>query len=113
MKAGQFSTFVHILAPGTTVDAHGQPEVSWTFVADDWVNVAFAPGLRTAKESVAAGAEVSAVKASVRMRARDDITLQTGMRLQAGAALFDIIAVPPVLSGVKTIDLQCEVARHV
>ena len=56
-----------------------------------------------------AGARVSAVQASVRIRRRADVT--PAMRVMIGAVEYDIRAVVPVEDGRTFMDLACEARR--
>jgi SPP1 family predicted phage head-tail adaptor len=60
---------------------------AWADYARVWSNIRFLSGT----ESIKAGADTSIVKASIRIRWRQDVT--AGMRIVAGAQTFDIEAV--------------------
>ncbi len=62
---------------------------AWADYASLWSNIRFLSGT----ESIKAGADTSIVKASIRIRWRQDVT--AGMRIVAGAAVYDIEAVLP------------------
>lgn len=70
-------------------DEIGQPITTWADVATVWADVRHPSGLSTIK----ADADVSIVKASVRIRHRADIT--SGMRLTHGGQAYDILAILP------------------
>lgn len=69
------------------VDGLGQPLEVWTDVCSVWSDVRHLAGL----QHLAAGADVSIVRSSIRIRARTDIT--AAMRVHYGAAVYDIRAV--------------------
>lgn len=101
MDAGQLRDRVTIEQRGTTRDAAGQKVASWTTLATVWANVRHQSGA----EAIRADSEVSIVKASIRVRFREDVT--AGMRVVKGAAVFDIKAVLP--DGQRAfVDLVCE-----
>ena len=70
-------------------DAHGQPLETWADVCTVWAEIRHPSGLETIK----AGAEVSVVRVSIKVRKRAGIT--PAMRVVHGAALYDIEAVLP------------------
>ena len=72
-------------APGT--DAWGQPVQAWEWVASRWADVRLLAGL----EAIKAGADVSTVQASYRLRYRAG--LNAGMRLIDSSESWDIQAV--------------------
>lgn len=60
---------------------------AWADYDSVWANIRFLSGT----ESIKAGADVSVVRASIRIRWRQDVT--AGMRVIAGAQTFDVEAV--------------------
>lgn len=74
-------------AAGT--DALGQPIETWATVATVWAEIRHPSGV----EQIKAGAEVSTVLASIRVRRRAGIT--AGMQAVHGALVYDIEAVLP------------------
>jgi len=66
MQAGRLNRRCTLQAPGTTTDELGQPIPGWTDVATVWGDIRMKSGL----ESIKAGAPVSVVQASIRIRYR-------------------------------------------
>ena len=83
-------------------DAIGQPVLAWTDVCTVWANVRY----NTGAESIKAGADVSTVKASIRVR--DGSGATPAMQAVHGAVVFEIKAVLPALRK-GYVDLVCEV----
>jgi SPP1 family predicted phage head-tail adaptor len=88
---------------GTSQDSFGQPVETWTDVALVWADIRYPSGLQT----VLADAEVSVVKASIRIRRRASV--YAGMRATCGGAMYEIDAVLPDPTGREYIDLACHV----
>ena len=105
MQAGLLNRRVTLQAPGTTQDELGQPIPGWTDVATLWADIRMKSGL----ESIKAGAPVSVVQASIRVRYRAGIT--AGMRLTHNLQAFNIVAVLPDVGGREYVDLVCEVVN--
>lgn len=90
MQAGQLDTPITIQRKTGGTDAWGAPlPEAWEDYATVWANVRHLSGT----ESIKAGADVSVVRASIRIRWRQDVT--AGMRVVACAAVYDIEAVLP------------------
>lgn len=104
MQAGRLSSRCVLQTPGTTQDELGQPIPGWTDVATVWADVRLRSGL----ESIKAGASVSVVQASVRIRYRSGVN--AGMSLVHNLVRYEIKAVMPDVSGREFLDLVCEVA---
>ena len=102
MQAGRLNRRVTLQAPGTTTDEIGQPIPGWTDVATVWGDIRLKSGL----ESIKAGAPVSTVQASIRVRYRAGIT--AGMRVVHNLVAYNIVAVMPDVGGREFIDLACE-----
>ena len=85
------------------VDALGQPLESWEAFATAWAEIRHPSGV----EQIKAGAEVSTVRASIRVRRRDGIT--PAMKVVHGATVYDIKAVLPDEAGRIWMFLVCEV----
>lgn len=105
MQAGLLNRRVTLQAPGTTQDELGQPIPGWTDVATLWADIRMKSGL----ESIKAGAPVSVVQASIRVRYRAGIT--AGMRVVLNLQAFNIVAVLPDVGGREYVDLVCEVVN--
>lgn len=101
MQAGQLRHRVTIQQKTAGVDEWGAPlPDAWVDFATVWANVRHLSGTETIK----AGADTSVVKASIRIRARNDIT--AGMRVVHGTSVYDIEAVLP---GARDhVDLACQ-----
>lgn len=88
MQAGQLRDRITIQRKTGGTDAWGAPlPEAWEDYATIWANVRHLSGT----ESIKAGADVSVVSASIRIRWRQDVT--AGMRVIAGAQTFDVEAV--------------------
>jgi SPP1 family predicted phage head-tail adaptor len=103
MQAGRLNRRCTLQAPGTTTDEIGQPIPGWTDVATVWGDVRMKSGL----EAIKAGASVSVVQASIRIRYRAGIT--AGMRVLADSVAYNITAVQPDVGGREFVDLVAEV----
>lgn len=103
MQAGRLNRRCTLQAPGTTQDELGQPIPGWTDVATVWGDVRLRSGL----ESIKAGAVVSTVQASVRIRYRTGIN--AGMRVLVGSVPYEVLAVQPDVGGREYVDLVCQV----
>lgn len=102
MQAGRLNRRVTLQAQGTATDELGQPIPGWTDVATLWADIRMKSGL----ESIKAGAPVSVVQASIRVRYRAGIT--AGMRIVHNLQAYNIVAVMPDVSGREFVDLACE-----
>lgn len=100
MQSGQLDQRVTLQSPASGKDAIGQPATTWTDVATVWASVAYLSGLSAIK----AGADVSQVQTSVRIRYRSG--LNAGMRVLHGDVVFDVRAVLPGEKNVF-VDLVC------
>lgn len=103
MQAGRLNRRVTLQAPGTTQDELGQPIPGWTDVATLWADIRMKSGL----EAIKAGASVSVVQASIRVRYRAGIT--AGMRVVHNLTNYNITAVMPDVGGREFVDLVAEV----
>lgn len=90
--------------PASGEDDHGQPAVGWADVATLWADIRHLSGLQALK----ADAQVSTVRASIRVRTRADLV--AGMRVvHATAAKTTVYAVlAPLAAGTDMTDLVCE-----
>lgn len=90
LRAGQLRDRVVIQQKTSGTDPWGAPlPEAWADYDSVWANIRFISGT----ESIKAGADVSVVRASIRIRWRQDVT--AGMRVVAGAAVYDVEAVLP------------------
>lgn len=109
LPAGSFDNRITIQRPFPSEDAAGQPLASWDDHAKLWADIRLVGGLAAIKAS----ADVSIIRASIRIRQRSDIT--AGMRAVHTArgvtTVYDIEAVPPPVAGQDYTDLICKVVR--
>ena len=105
MQAGLLNRRVTLQAPGTAQDELGQPIPGWADVATVWGDIRLKSGL----EAIKAGAPVSTVQASIRVRYRAGIT--AGMRVLAGGVVYEITAVLPDLAKRVHVDLVAQVVE--
>lgn len=103
MQAGRLNRRCTLQSPSQSVDALGQPTHGWTDVATVWGDVRLRSGL----ESVKAGAVVSTVQASVRVRYRKGIN--AGMRVLVDSVPYEVVAVQPDVGWRVYVDLVCQV----
>lgn len=90
MRAGELRHRIELQAHTQETDAYGTPlPAAWTTVARVWADVRHLSG----SESIRAGADTSLVKASCRIRWRDDVT--AAHRVLYGGKVYDIEAVLP------------------
>lgn len=106
MQAGKLNRRVTIQAPNTAKDEYNEPIGGWIDVATVWANVAHKSGLETLKSD----ADVSIVKASIRIRRRTDVT--AGMRVLCDGKVYDIRAVLDDVAGRVFVDLVCETGAN-
>lgn len=104
LSAGRFKHRVVIRRKDGSRDATGQVSPSWVLVDEVWGDVLHQSGSETIKGQ----ADVSLVRASIRIRRRGDVV--AGMRVEHGAQIFDIKAVLPDNVG-DAMNLVCEAAR--
>lgn len=102
MQAGRLNRRCVLQTPSTATDEIGQPIPGWTDVATVWADIRMKSGL----EAIKAGAVVSTVQASIRIRYRADVN--AGMRVVHNLVAYDIKAVMPDVSGRVFLDLACE-----
>lgn len=102
MQAGRLNRRCVLQTPGAAQDELGQPIPGWTDVATVWGDIRMKSGL----EAIKAGAVVSTVQASIRIRYRADVN--AGMRVVHNLVAYDIKAVMPDVSGRVFLDLACE-----
>lgn len=103
MQAGRLNRRCTLQTPSTGVDELGQPVPGWTDVATVWADIRMKSGL----EAIKAGASVSVVQASIRVRYRAGIT--AGMRVVHNFQAFNVVAVMPDVGGRVYVDLVAEV----
>ena len=103
MQAGRLNRRCLLQSPSQSVDELGQPIPGWTDVATLWADIRMKSGL----ESIKAGASVSVVQASIRVRYRAGIN--AGMRIVHNLTAYNITAVMPDVGGREYVDLVAEV----
>lgn len=103
MQAGRLNRRCTLQQPAAGFDELGQPIPGWTDVATLWADIRMKSGL----ESIKAGAPVSVVAASIRIRYRAGVN--AGMRVMHNLVAYEIKAVMPDVSGRVFLDLACEV----
>jgi len=103
MQAGRLNRRCTLQSPSQSVDELGQPIPGWTDVATVWADIRMKSGL----ESIKAGASVSVVQASIRVRYRAGIN--AGMRIVHNLTAYNITAVMPDVGGREYVDLVAEV----
>ena len=103
MQAGRLNRKCQLQSPSQSVDELGQPIPGWTDVATVWGDVRLRSGL----ESVKAGAVVSTVQASVRIRYRSGVN--AGMRVLVDSVPYEVVAVQPDVGGREYVDLVCQI----
>ena len=103
MQAGRLNRRCALQSPGTATDEIGQPIPGWTDVATLWADIRMKSGL----EAIKAGAPVSTVQASIRVRYRAGIN--AGMRVVHNLTAYEILAVQPDVGGREYVDLVCQV----
>ncbi|WP_268906931.1 phage head closure protein [Burkholderia sp. USMB20] len=105
LRAGSLNRRVMIEARNDKPDVYGDPGKSWVPVGsgDVWASIKVLSGIA----SVKADAEISEIRASIRLRFRAD--LRAGMRVteRGTGATFDVKAVLPDLEGREYVDLVC------
>lgn len=102
MQAGKLNTLISIQRQDQVRAGGGQPVGKWVEHAAAWADVKFPSGIGTIK----ADADVSLVKASMRIRFRAD--LRSDMRVVVAGMAFDIKAVLPDLAEREYVDLVCQ-----
>lgn len=105
MQAGRLNRRCVLQSPGTATDELGQPIPGWTDVATVWADIRMKSGL----EAIKAGAVVSTVQASIRIRYRAGVN--AGMRVVHNLVAYEILAVQPDVGGREYVDLVCEVTQ--
>ena len=105
MNAGDLNNLVTIQTRQAGQDAVGQPLAGWVTLAQVWADVRHGNGM----EAVKAGAPVSEVKASIRIRRRTDVT--SAMRVLVGSTPYAIEAVIQDEARRVFSDLVCKVVR--
>lgn len=104
VDAGRLNRRCVLQKPGEGTDELGQPiPDDWVKVADLWADIRMKSGL----EAIKAGAPVSVVAASIRIRYRAGVN--AGMRVVHNLVAYNIVAVMPDVSGREFLDLACEV----
>ena len=103
MQAGKLKHRITIQQRNSGRDAAGQPVLTWSDIAQ---NISASIIHQTGLQVLKAGAEVSIVKSSIRVRYITGIT--AGMRIVHGSTIYDIKAVLPDLEKKQHVDFICE-----
>ena len=103
MQAGRLNRRCTLQQPNAATDELGQPIPGWTDVATVWADIRMKSGL----EAIKAGAVVSTVQASIRIRYRAGVN--AGMRVVHNLQAYEILAVQPDVGGREYVDLVCQV----
>lgn len=96
---------VTLQRPSAGKDALGQPNTTWQDVVTVWAHIRNENGMQMLK----AGAEVSKLKASIRIRYR--IGLTEDMRVIYGSLVYQVAAIVPDEEGKQFIDLVVEAIK--
>ncbi len=104
LPAAEFNQSINIEQRTSSQDELGQPIESWVLVAAAWASVKHVSGLSAIKGD----ADVSTVKASIRIRYRTGI--DAGMRVVCGSEIYDIRAILPNRAE-GFADLVCEATK--
>ena len=103
MRIGDLSKRVTLQSPSAGQDpVTGEPMAGWVDLAVVWASILYLTGDETIKSS----APLSVVKASIRIRYRNDVV--ANMRVIMGPAVFDIRAVMPDEARREYVDLVVE-----
>lgn len=100
--AGNLRHMVSIQQQASTEDSLGQRVGAWAELCGVWADIRHASGI----EQVRADASVSRLRASIRIRQRDDVT--AAMRVVHGSMTYEIKAVVPDMQSRAYVDLVCE-----
>lgn len=103
MQAGRLNRRCLLQSASTATDEIGQPIPGWDDVATVWADIRMKSGL----EAIKAGAVVSTVQASIRIRYRAGVN--AGMRLVHNLQAYEILAVQPDVGGREYVDLVAQV----
>ena len=103
VNAGQFNRRISLLMLTGGTDALGQPVQTWTEIAQVWADIRHISGM----EAIKADAQISTVRASIRVRYRSG--LAAGMRVVHGSTAYAVRAVLPDEADRQAVDLACEV----
>ena len=102
MHAGQLNTPIEILKKSKLEDINGATTEIWVNHVQVWADFRHKSGM----SSLQADAVSETVKASVRIRYRNDI--DDGMRILANGMVYSIKAVLPDVNRNEYMDLVCE-----
>lgn len=105
MDPGKLNRKVSIRRKAAGSDETGQPVATLVDVATVWASIVHKSGA----ESIRADQDVSVVKASIRIRMRNDIT--NGMEVHHKGTVYEILAQLPDEGTREWLDLVCEVVQ--
>lgn len=103
MQPGKLNCYVQIMQRQAGEDDHGQPVETWQTFDQCWARIVRPSGY----ETVRANAEVSIVKAAIRVYFRTD--LSAAMRVIHEGTTYEVKAVLPNDGLKEFTDLVCEV----
>jgi len=106
MRIGTLNREIALERKVETQDDAGGVIVTWVPIATVWASIRHQSGMETVRTDMPA----SVVKASIRIRFRED--LDATCRALHGGKTYDIKAVLPDLVGREYVDLPCEVGLN-
>lgn len=106
MRIGTLNREISLERGTETQDSDGGTVVTWSPIATVWASIRHQSGMETVRTEM----PVSVVKASIRIRFRED--LDATCRALHGGKTYDIKAVLPDLVGREYVDLSCEVGMN-
>lgn len=107
LTASRLRTRVRIERQSDAVDGFGQRLDTWTEVFTCWADVLHTTGLEVAR----AGGEISAARASIRIRYRTGITAAMRLVHISTGQVYNIKAPLPDLARREHVDLVCEATQ--
>jgi SPP1 family predicted phage head-tail adaptor len=111
VKAGSLKRRVTIQSRTASVDAAGQPVLTWADVVTVWGDIRGATGMGSIRQSEPRdGVAVEMNSYSIRIRYRTG--LDAGMRVTSGGEVFDVKQVRMDMAGREWTDLVVEVGGN-
>lgn len=111
MKAGNLNRRITIQSRTASVDAAGQPVLTWADVVSVWADIRGATGMGSIRQSEPRdGVAVEMSSYSIRIRYRTGI--DAGMRVVCGSEVFDVKQVRMDIAGREWTDLVCELGGN-
>ena len=106
LEAGTLNRRVSLQRREEVQDETGGSVVAWVPYASVWASIKHPSGMETVRSEV----PVSVVKASIRIRLRDDV--DATCRVLYRGTIYDIKAVMPDLESREYLDLACEAGQN-